>query len=225
MGATRRLDTYDASNGWQPFYIVMFIGGVIIAIGTALQLVQIAASIMQKRRLHDATGDPWEGRTLEWSMPSPAPSYNFAVIPQVTTRDAFWEMKKQNLPKPKYVDIHMPKNTASGIYISVFAFLVGFGFVWDITWMVVVGIVGIIGFAIARTFNEHTEYTITAAEVEKREKARLKKEQAARAETPANVDPEEDMGLWEFIKIVVMWAWNVVRRRQWRTWLQQKPTK
>jgi cytochrome o ubiquinol oxidase subunit 1 len=221
MGATRRLDTYDASTGWQPFYVLMFIGGVVIAIGTALQLAQIIASVIQKRRLHDSTGDPWDGRTLEWSVPSPAPSYNFPVIPQVTTRDAFWEMKKQGLSKPKYVDIHMPKNTASGIYISILAFLVGFGFVWEIIWMVVIGIIGIIGFAIARTFNEHTEYTITAAEVEKLEKARLKKEQAARAAMPANTDPEEDMGLWELIKIIALWAWNVVRRRQWRTWQKQ----
>jgi cytochrome o ubiquinol oxidase subunit 1 len=216
MGATRRLDTYDASTGWQPFYILMFIGGVVIAIGVALQLAQIIASIIQKRRLHDGSGDVWDGRTLEWSVPSPAPSYNFTTIPQVTTRDAFWEAKKQGSPKTKYVDIHMPRNTASGIYISIFAFLMGFGFVWHITWLIIVGILGVIVFAITRTFNENTEYTLTAAEVKKLDEARMKKVEALKP--TKDTGPEEDMGLIELIKFVIVWAWNVIRSGQWRTW-------
>jgi cytochrome o ubiquinol oxidase subunit 1 len=214
MGATRRLDTYDASSGWQPFYILMLIGGIIIAVGVALQLAQIIASVIQKRRLHDGTGDPWDGRSLEWAIPSPAPSYNFATIPQVTTRDAYWEMKKQGLPKRAFEDIHMPKNTASGIYISIFAFLVGFGLVWHINWLAIASLVGAIVCVIARTFNDDTEYTITAAEVEKMEEARVAKSQALHADK--DTGPDEDMGLLEFIKLVLTWALNVVRTRRWR---------
>jgi len=221
MGATRRLDTYDASTGWQPFYVLMLIGGIIIAVGVALQIVQIIASVMQKRRLRDVTGDPWDGRSLEWATASVPAPYNFTTIPQVTSRDAFWKMKQQGLAKPKYEDIHMPRNTASGIYISIFAFLMGFGFVWHITWLAIVSIVGIVVCTITRTFNEDTETTITAAEVERSESARLKKlrdEHPTAPDKPTSADLDEDMGLREFIKLVVAGAWNIVRKRQWRTW-------
>jgi cytochrome o ubiquinol oxidase subunit 1 len=167
MGATRRLDHYDASTGWQPLFIMAFVGGLIIMVGVVLQIVQIIASILQRKRLVDTTGDPWDARTLEWSVASPAPAYNFAVIPEASTRDVFWEMKQHQLPKPHYKDIHVPKNTASGIYISIFAFLAGFGFVWEITWLAVVSIIGIIACLIARTFNNDTEYTIPAEEDER----------------------------------------------------------
>ncbi len=216
MGATRRLDHYDASTHYQPFFIMAFIGGLVIASGLALQIIQIIASFMQKRRLIDTTGDPWDGRTLEWSVPSPAPSYNFAVIPEVTSRDAFLDMKQKGIPKVIYEDIHMPKSTASGIYISGFAFLVGFGFVWHVNWLAVVGFLGIIIFTIMRTFDENTEYTIPAAEVEKLAVASSKKMHALHGAKGA--DSDEDMGLWEFIKIVVAWALDIARNKRWRTW-------
>jgi cytochrome o ubiquinol oxidase subunit I len=217
MGATRRLDHYDASSGYQPFFIMAFIGGVVIMIGVALQIVQIIASIMQKRRLADTTGDPWDGRTLEWATSSVPPSYNFTVIPNVTSRDAFLEMKQQGLStKRSFEDIHMPRNTASGIYISGFAFLVGFGFVWHVIWIVAIGIIGIIACVVSRTFNEDTEYTIPAAEIERLEDARIKKAHAARA--GKDLGPDEDMGLRQFIKIVLAWALDIIRNKKWRTW-------
>lgn len=210
MGATRRLDHYDASKGWQPFYIMALVGGLIIAVGVALQIVQIIASVIQRRRLLDTTGDPWDGRTLEWSVASPAPSYNFAVIPEVSTRDAYWEMKHLHKPKHTHENIHIPKNTASGIYISIFAFLAGFGFVWEVNWLAVVSIVGIIVCLIVRTFNEDSEYTLTAKEVEDMEKAQANK---VRALHKKQSDDEEDMGLVEFVRTVLIWAVGLVRRK------------
>lgn len=209
MGATRRLDHYDASTGWQPFFIMSFIGGIIICIGVALQIVQIIASYIQKRQLYDYSGDPWDGRTLEWSVPSPAPDYNFAVIPEASTRDAFWDIKRKGIPKPVYKDIHMPKSTASGIYISIFAFLAGFGFVWEIVWLSVISILGVIICLIARTFDEDIEYTISAEEVEKIEEARENKIRALQK----NAASGDDMGLIEFIKVVLKWAWGIVRSK------------
>ncbi len=210
MGATRRLDHYDASTGWQPLFIMAFIGGLIIMAGVVLQIVQIVASVMQRRHLLDPTGDPWDSRTLEWSVASPAPAYNFAVIPTVHNRDEFWEMKQRGLPKPQYQDIHMPRNTAAGIYISIFAFLAGFGFVWHIVWLSVVSIIAIIICLIVRTFNEDTEYTITAATVEKMEKTRADKVRAMQSEA---VD-EEDMGLIEFVKTVLTWALGLLKGKR-----------
>lgn len=210
MGATRRLDHYDSSTGWQPLYVMMFIGGLIIAAGVALQIVQVIASFMQKRRLADLTGDPWDGRTLEWATSSPPPSYNLAVIPEAATRDAFYAIKQQGgLPKAKYEDIRVPYNTASGIYIAAFAFAVCFAFVWHITWLIVAGILGIIVCVIVRTFNDNIEYTLTAAEVGKVEEEHKKKQRAATKE----LEDGEDMSVWEFIKIVATWASGLAKRR------------
>lgn len=169
MGATRRLDHYAAETGWQPLFICAAIGGVIIAFGIALQILQIIVSVIQRNQNRDTTGDPWNGRTLEWATSSPAPVYNFAIIPQVTSRDAFWEMKKKTgkLPKPKYEDIHMPKNTAMGIYISAFVFLIGFAFIWHLIWLAVISLIGAIACVIIRSLDEDNEYTIPAAEVAK----------------------------------------------------------
>jgi cytochrome o ubiquinol oxidase subunit I len=213
MGATRRLDHYDASTGWQPLYIMMLIGGLIICVGVALQVVQIIASVMQKKRLRDTTGDPWDGRTLEWATASPPPFYNVAAIDPVTTRDAFSEMKlRASDPKPKYEDIHMPHNTAAGIYIAAFAFAACFAFVWHITWLAIVGVIGVIVWSIRHAFNDDTEYTLPAAEVEKIEEAHRKR---AAAKAP---EEGEDMSVWEFVRTVVAWALDVVRKRRWRTW-------
>lgn len=214
MGATRRLDHYDKSS-WQIFFIVAFLGGLLIMLGVTLQIIQIIASFMQKRQLADTTGDPWDGRSLEWSTPSPVPFYNFVNIPQVTTRDAFLEMKQTGVPKPVYEDIQMPKNISAGIYIAGFAFLLGFGFVWNIIWLTVVAAIGIIICIIARTFNEDTEYTITAAQVEKLEKARLQKALARLKHI--NTGATEDMGLREFTKTVLNWTLDFIRNKRWRT--------
>jgi cytochrome o ubiquinol oxidase subunit 1 len=216
MGATRRLDHYDASTGWQPFYILMLIGGIILAVGLVLQLVQIIASFMQKRRLRDSTGDPWDGRSLEWATASPPQSYNFTLIPKVETRDAFWEMKQQGLPQKKYEDIHVPKNTAAGIYISIFAFLASFAFVWEIVWLIVVSIIGIIVSFVVRAFDDKVEYTLTAEDVRRLETERIKQDEIE-AEKKDLVSNEEDIGLWDFVKAVWKFFVDVLRGKKWRT--------
>ena len=213
MGATRRLDHYDVATGWQPLFIVALIGGLTIAVGVALQLAQILASFIQKRQLADTTGDPWDGRTLEWATLSPPPFYNFAVIPEVTTRDAFFELKKQgHTAKPKYEDIRMPRNTGAGIYIAAFAFASSFAFVWHINWLAIAGIIGIIVCLIVRTFNEDTEYILSAAEVEKIEDAR-KQARAAKRD-----DETEEMGLLDLIRIVITFGLDIFRKQLWRKW-------
>ena len=170
MGATRRMDHYDASMGFQPLFIIAGIGFIILSCGALLQVWQIIVSIKQRRQNLDTTGDPWDGRTLEWATSSPPPIYNFAIIPEVQDRDAWWDMKEKKVNVAKkaplhYEDIEMPKNTAMGIYISGFAFLAGFGFVWHIIWAIALGLVGAIACVIVRSFDEHTEYVIPAAEV------------------------------------------------------------
>lgn len=169
MGITRRLNHIDPSLGTQPLFIVAAIGASIIGIGFVCQVLQLIISFI-KREEYKAGNDPWDGRTLEWSIPSPAPFYNFAVIPTVKTRDAFWEEKKmlggQAAPKPHYQDIHMPRNTGIGFIIAVFAGMLGFGTVWHITWLMGLGLLGIFGSVIARSFDTDTDYYLKAADVE-----------------------------------------------------------
>ena len=171
MGATRRLDHYPASTGWQPLYITAAIGFVLIVCGILTQVYQVIHSVKTRKQNLDTTGDPWNARTLEWTTSSPPPFYNFAVIPTITDREEFWNSKKSGRKtQKKYEDIVLPKNTGMGIYISAFALLLGFAIVWQILWLALVGVVGIIACIITRSFDDHTEYELTAAQVKQLEK-------------------------------------------------------
>lgn len=172
MGATRRLDHYDPSIGWQGLFIVAGVGVLIICLGVFFQILQVAYSIWKRDELRDTTGgDPWDGRTLEWSVPSPVPVYNFATTPEVHDRDAWWVAKQsKNRATAPYEDVHLPKNSMLGIVVAAGAFMAGFGIVWHMWWLAGVGLVTIIVTIIVRSMNEEPEYTITAKEIEKMDK-------------------------------------------------------
>jgi cytochrome o ubiquinol oxidase subunit 1 len=174
MGATRRLDHYDASLGWQGLFIVAGIGVMIILAGVGFQLLQLGFSIVKRRDTRDRTGDPWNGRTLEWSTPSPAPFYNFAVLPTVSGRDAFWTMKQADTQPAKvdYEDIYLPKNTGFGLYIAACSLAGGFAIVWHIWWLAVIGLLALVICIIVRTNARNTEYCIPAEEVARLESGR-----------------------------------------------------
>lgn len=184
MGATRRLDHYSALLGWQPLFIVSAIGAAIIAVGVGIFILQIIISIMQRKDNIDYTGDPWNGRTLEWSIPSPAPFYNFAIEPVVDSRDPFWESKqlaKDAEPKtPHYKAITMPKNSSISPIIGLLSVAFGFGMIWHIWWLCIISLVAVITSIILRTSDSHTEFVVPASEVE-----RIELEYAAkRAQAP-----------------------------------------
>jgi cytochrome o ubiquinol oxidase subunit 1 len=167
MGATRRLDHYDASMGWQPLFIVAAIGVVCIVIGVGFQVLQLLVSIKERKNNMDTTGDPWNGRTLEWSTKSPPPLYNFAVLPVVNSRDPFWVMKEKKLmPSKEYHDIHMPKNSPIGLYIGGLSMIVGFALVWHMLGLALLGFLGIIACLIVRFSDDDIEYVITKEELE-----------------------------------------------------------
>jgi len=171
MGAVRRLDNYSDPS-WIPFFIVSAVGVVIVGIGIACQLLQIAYSIWKRKELH-ATSDPWDGRTLEWSVPSPAPFYNYAIIPEVSRVDEWWYQKQEGVKAPKdsdYKDIVLPKNTSFGFVIGMTAFVCSGALIWHIWWLVVVSFIAIVTMIIMRTMDDFTEYTIPAAEVMRMDK-------------------------------------------------------
>jgi cytochrome aa3-600 menaquinol oxidase subunit I len=170
MGMTRRVYTYGPEMGWADLNMVSTIGGFLMGIGFLFQGAQLVLAIFKPQR--DLTGDPWNGRTLEWSLPSPAPLYNFAVLPQVHGRDAWFEEKKEMQKKsyrPKTLaveDIHMPKNTGIPFVMSFFFFLAGFGLTMTYWWLGVVGLIGIGICLYARSFASYeAEYWIPAQEV------------------------------------------------------------
>lgn len=158
MGATRRLDSYTDPT-WQPLFIVAAVGLVIILAGVGFQLLQLGYSIWKRHTLRDKTGDSWgTGRTLEWSVPSPAPAYNYLVIPEVTYRDEFWERKQgKKFKQPKPVDFYEPKHTGAGLVIAGLATVVAFALIWHIWWLAGLSFAAMIVAIVARCANEDTE--------------------------------------------------------------------
>ncbi len=176
MGMTRRLN-HISDLEWRPLLIIAGIGTAIIGVGVIMQAIQFILSFKNRKKNLDTTGDPWDGRTLEWSTSSPPPLYNFAIIPTVHGRHAFWDMKYgegvTQDAKPIYTDIHMPKNTAIGFYIAVASFIFGFGLVWHMYWLAILALCAIIVSVIVRSFDYDTGYSISAKEVERIEKKRV----------------------------------------------------
>jgi cytochrome o ubiquinol oxidase subunit 1 len=166
MGATRRMDHYNVP-AWHPLFIIAWVGAMIIFAGIILQVAQVVVSIRQREQNRDLTGDPWNGRTLEWALPSPAPPYNFARTPIVHARDAFWDMKQRgaDLKGTNFAPIHMPRNKATGFITAGFAFVLGFGLIWHIWWLAVVCVVGVLATLIHHLFDDDRDYYLDAVDV------------------------------------------------------------
>ena len=172
MGVTRRLSHFTDPS-LQIWFEIAAVGAAIIMAGIAAQLMQFYVSFRDRESLRDLTGDPWNGRTLEWSTSSPPPPYNFAFTPIVHDRDAWMDMKQRGYVRPQsgFNRIHMPKNTATGVILSGLCLVCGFGLVWHIWWMAASTFVALVAVAIRHTFNYHRDYYVPAADVERTEQA------------------------------------------------------
>ncbi len=172
MGATRRLDHYEIATGWHPLFTIAAVGAAIISCGIAFQILQIIVSIKQRHQNRDTTGDPWNGRTLEWSTSSPPPFYNFAILPHVAERDPFWAMKQKGEKRqPKeYKPIHMPKNSSIGFFIGLFSLIFGFAITWHMMALAAIGILGVIVSLICRISEKETDYYVPVSEIAQIEK-------------------------------------------------------
>ena len=173
MGVTRRVRVFDDPS-LQIWFIIAAFGAVLIAIGIATMFVQFGVSIARRDQLRDETGDPWDGRTLEWATSSPPPAYNFAFTPVSHGLDTWWDMKRygQTRPRATYVPIHMPRNTGAGVIIAGFATVCGFALVWYIWWLAALSFAGIVAASVLHTFNYARDYHIPAEEVRATEDAR-----------------------------------------------------
>ncbi|HEX4917154.1 MAG TPA: cytochrome o ubiquinol oxidase subunit I [Limnobacter sp.] len=175
MGVTRRVSQFDDPS-LQIWFQIAALGAVMIAIGIAAMIMQFYVSFRDREKLRDTTGDPWDGRTLEWATSSPPPDYNFAFTPKVYDNDAWAQMKKEGYKRPLsgFTAIHMPKNTGAGFVISALSAVVGFALVWHIWWLAAGGFAAMLVAIIGHTFNYKRDYYIPAEEVARTEAARTK---------------------------------------------------
>jgi cytochrome o ubiquinol oxidase subunit I len=173
MGVTRRLRVFEDPS-LQIWFVIAGFGAALIAIGIAAMLVQFYVSIKNRAKLVDTTGDPWNGRTLEWATSSPPPDYNFAFTPVVHDNDAWWDMKARGYERPVegYKPIHMPANTGAGIILAGLSVAFGVGMIWYVWWLAAVSFVGILAVAIGHTFNYKRDYYIPGDVVTATENAR-----------------------------------------------------
>ena len=166
MGVTRRMSHFEDPSLQIWFQIAAF-GAFLIALGIACFLIQLVVTFRNREALRDHTGDPWNGRTLEWSTSSPPPAYNFAFTPRVHDNDAWSDMKRRGYVRPLsgFIPIHMPKNTWAGIVLAGLSTLFGFTAIWHMWLPAVVSFVALVAVTIIHTFNYKRDYHIAADEV------------------------------------------------------------
>jgi cytochrome o ubiquinol oxidase subunit 1 len=175
MGVTRRMSHFDDPS-LQIWFQIAAVGAAFIAVGIGAMLIQFYVSFKRRHALRDVTGDPWDGRTLEWATSSPPPEYNFAFTPRVYDNDAWADMKKNGYARPLqgFIAIHMPKNTAAGFIIAALSAAVGFALIWHMWLLAGAGFVAMMAAIIIHTFNYEREHDIPAGEVLRREDDRTR---------------------------------------------------
>ena len=175
MGVTRRLSHFEDPS-LQIWFQVAAFGAALIALGIASFLIQLVVSFRNREALRDTTGDPWGGRTLEWSTASPPPDYNFAFTPMVYENDAWTDMKNHGYARPVsgFTAIHMPKNTAAGFIIAALSAAMGFALIWQMWLFAVLGFVAMMAAIVIHTFNYKRDYYIPADQVVRTEGERTR---------------------------------------------------
>ncbi len=179
LGMTRRMQHYDVA-AWRPWMLVAGLGVIVLSIGVICQVLQLFLSIRDREQLRDLTGDPWDGRSLEWATSSPPPVFNFAVLPDVRGEDAYWMIKEharqeqlREKAPPQYRDVEMPRNSPTGFVCAFFATVMGFALIWHIWWMVGLGAVGAFATFVVFAWRDHDEYVIPAADVARIDRANI----------------------------------------------------
>ncbi len=186
LGMTRRMQHYDVPE-WRPWVLAAGIGMVAVVAGVICQAIQLFVSVKRRSELRDETGDPWDGRSMEWATSSPPPAFNFAVLPQVKGEEAYWAIKQRAREQARlrdeaeYEPIEMPRNSPTGFVCAFFATLMGFALIWHIWWMVALGIVGAWATFVVFAWRDVPDYIIPAAEVARIDRANHE----ARLEAPA----------------------------------------
>jgi cytochrome o ubiquinol oxidase subunit 1 len=175
FGMTRRMQHY-ANTAWQPYLIVAEAGAILILCGILATIAQLVVSIRSRASRRDLTGDPWDGRTLEWSTTSPPPRYNFAVMPRIESQDAFAHMKQTGTTgefPEKYESIELPSNSPNGFVTAFFAVITGFALIWHIWWMAILGILCALLTLLAFGWIERINVEVSGEELARDARARM----------------------------------------------------
>jgi len=173
MGVTRRVNHFDDPS-LQIWFIIAAVGAFLILCGIVSFGIQLVVSFLRREELRDLTGDPWNGRTLEWSTSSPPPDYNFAFTPIVHDHDAWWDMKRRGFERPRqgFKPIHMPKGTGTGFILGMLSLVFGFAMIWYIWWLAIASFAAILVVTIGHTFNYDRDFHIPQGEVVRTEDER-----------------------------------------------------
>lgn len=139
MGMPRRVYTYQSGYGLETLNLISSLGTVLIGVGLLILLYNI---VITARKGEPAPADPWDGRTLEWALPTPVPAYNFAQTPLVRGLDTFWLEKmagnKKVTPAEPVQPIHMPSPSIKPFLFALGLFGAGMGAIFheQLTWWV-----------------------------------------------------------------------------------------
>lgn len=172
LGMTRRLQHYDVAE-WRPWVLIAIFGVAISFVGMLCQIIQLVVSIRRREELRDKTGDPWNGRSLEWATSSPPPVFNFAFLPEVKGEEPYWAIKKRAIETQHlaavgaYEAIEMPRNSATGFVTAFFATVAGFGLIWHIWWLVCASLIAAYAAFVWFAWRDEDEFTVPASEVER----------------------------------------------------------
>jgi len=176
-GMTRRLQHYDDPQ-WHPWLLLAGVGVLIILAGIVVQIAQLVVSIRTRDKRRDRTGDAWDGRSLEWATASPPPLFNFAILPNVTDQEPYWDIKQEALqamqlvtPEPEYLPIEMPRHSPTGFVTAFIATVTGFALIWHIWWLAILGLVGAYATFVVFAWRDHTEFVIPAETVARIDRA------------------------------------------------------
>jgi cytochrome o ubiquinol oxidase subunit 1 len=183
QGMTRRLQHINVPE-WGPLLYISVVGVAILFLGMVAQVVQLVVSISNREKLRDVTGDPWDGRSLEWATASPPPFFNFAVMPRVEGEEAYWAIKQRAIesrqlgPEPHYEAIEMPVNSPVGVYTAFFSSILGFSMIWHIWWLAVLALVAAFAGFVIFAWRDVHEFEVPAAEAMRVDRARRASRQA-----------------------------------------------
>lgn len=167
MGMPRRVFTYLEGQNLDTFNFISSIGAFGMGIGTILLIVNI---IITQMKPQDAPADPWDGRTLEWAIPSPAPEYNFKQLPLVRGLDPLFKEKmegrKEMTPAEPLSSIHMPSPSILPLVMSIGLFIAGYGFMYHNYYVGAAGILVTLVCMLLRSVYDDHGYHIEVEELQ-----------------------------------------------------------
>jgi cytochrome c oxidase subunit 1 len=159
QGQARRIYTYPSGRGWDTWNLISSIGSFVIAVSIAVFILNV---ILTARRKERVGADPWDARTIEWTIPSPPPEYNFLEVPVIHARDDLWHRKYAEdelgrpVPRvldapvvldeePEEADVHMPSPSYWPMLVSLGLPVISYGLIYKAYPVAIAGAIATVG--------------------------------------------------------------------------------